>query len=400
MMFSRQIPYLNAGLISLLVGYSSSAIIVVAAAKAAGASESDIASWLGALGVGIGILSFGLSWWLKKPIVIAWSTPGAALLVGSVQGFTLNETIGAFLVAAILTMIVGFSGLFGRLIKLIPQSLAAAMLAGILFHFGLTLFSTLEEAFNLVILMLVAYFSINLLNAKFGVAAALLVGVIYCQINGLFNGSLDGFTGLSAITQPVWTMPEFSMAAVFGISLPLFIVTMASQNIPGAAIMKANNYQVNDSAIVGLTGLTTFLLAPLGGFCLNLGAIMAAICVGEEAEPDPNKRYMSAMWCGFFYFISGIFAASIVGLMLLFPQALVSAIAGLALLGTIGSSLSVAMADENNRTANLVTLLMAASGVSLWQISGAFWGLLLGLIISYSHHIFQRKSSIKIQCSK
>jgi len=365
-----------AGFVTVLVGFSSSAAVVFQAATALGAGPAEIASWMWAIGIGIGVVGIGLSLRFRIPVVVAWSTPGAAMLVTAADGRTMPEAIGAFVVSALLITIAGFSGVFARALHRIPVSLASAMLAGVLVRFGLDAFIAMKTEPVLAIGMLLAYLVARRLSPRYAVVTALAAGVLIAGVSGLLH--LDGL-GL-ALAMPVWTTPEFSLPALVGIAVPLFIVTMASQNVPGIAVLKASGYEPPVSSLVGWTGAVNLVMAPFGGFTLNLAAITAAICMGREAHPDPARRYHAAVWAGVFYFLIGVSGATVGAVFAAFPKELVMAIAGLALFGTIGNGLAAALGDESRREPALITFLVTASGVTLAGIGAAFWGLVAGAL--------------------
>jgi len=349
----------TAGFVTVLVGLASSAVIVFQAAGAVGATPAQVSSWMLALGLGMGLTCILLSLRYRAPVVTAWSTPGAALLVTSAAGLGIEEATGAFLVSAVLITLAGFSGWFERAMDRIPVAIASGMLAGVLLRFGL--------AFGMFAVYLVA----RRLTPRYAVIAALAVGVAVAAGQGLLR--MDE-TRL-ALAAPVWVTPRFSAGALIGVALPLFIVTMASQNVPGVAVIRASGYTVPISPLIGWTGLANLALAPFGGFALNLAAITAAICMGREAHEDPRRRYVAAMAAGGFYAVVGLFGATVVGLFAAFPRELVAAVAGLALFATIGNGLAAALRDENQREPALVTFLVTASGVTLSGVGSAFWGL-------------------------
>ncbi len=370
--------HLSAGFVTVLVGYTSSAAIVFEAARAAGAGPAEIASWLWALGLGMGLSCALLSLRFRSPIVTAWSTPGAALLATSLHGVPMAQAIGVFLFASALAALAGFSGWFERLVHRIPRALAAALLAGVLLEFGLGLFHALSASPLLVGAMLLSLLLARRLAPRYAVALSFGVGVAVAALAGHWRPA-----GLPwQLTHPVWTTPRFAVGSLLGIGLPLFIVSMASQNLPGLAVLRSNGYQTPATPLVGWTGLIGVLLAPFGGFSYNLAAITAAICVGPEADPDPRQRWRAAVWAGVFYALTGLLGATVAALFAAFPPALVAAIAGLALLSTIGNSLLSALADDEWRDGALVTFLVTASGLSLGGIGSAFWGLVLGLAAS------------------
>ena len=365
-----------AGFVTVLVGFASAAVIVFQAAGAVGATEAQVSSWLLALGLGMGLTCSLLSLRYRVPIVTAWSTPGAALLATSGAGLTIEEATGAFLVSAALVTLVGFSGWFERAMDRIPVPIASGMLAGVLLRFGLGLFTAMSTQLILALAMFLAYLAARRLAPRYAVIVALLVGVAIALVQGLLH--VDAVR--LALARPVWVTPRFTPGAVVGVALPLFVVTMASQNVPGVAVIRASGYTVPISPLIGWTGLANLALAPFGAFTVNLAAITAAICMGREAHEDPRRRYVAAVFAGIFYLIVGIFGATVVALLLAFPAELVAAIAGLALLATIGNGLASAVGSENQREPALVTFLVTASGIAPAGIGSAFWGLVAGVM--------------------
>lgn len=373
------LAHLSAGFVAVLVGYTSSAAIIFQAAHTVGATEAQIASWMWALGIGMAISSISLSLYYRIPLLTAWSTPGAALLVTSLAGVSLPEATAAFILCGILITIIGYAGWFERFMHWIPLPLASAMLAGVLLKFGLNAFVSLQQEPLLVGGMLVTFLLMKRLLARYAIPLTLLVGSLIAWLSGLMDLSKLSLQW----AQPVFVMPAIRLEALIGVGLPLFIVTMASQNIPGVAVLKANGYQAPLSKTIGLTGLTTIILAPFGGYAYNLAAITAAICMGEEVDKDKAKRYLASFSAGLFYLLAGLFGASITSLFLSFPQALILAIAGFALIGTIANSLQAALADSAEREAALIVFLVTASGISLLGLGSAFWGLIFGLIARF-----------------
>ena len=370
------VPAAVAGFVAVLVGFTSSAVIVFAAARAAGATPEQAGSWMWALGLGMGATCIGLSLRYRVPILTAWSTPGAALLITSVAGVPLAETIGAFVVTGLLITLAGVTGLFERAMNRVPLSLASALLAGVLVRFGLDAARALGSEFTLVATMFVVYLLARRLAPRYAAVAALVVGIIVAASTGL----LEHVDLPSGLTRPDWVTPHFSFRAVVGIAIPLFVVTMASQNVPGVAVLRAHGYDPPVSPVITATGVTTTVLAPFGGFTFNLAAITAAICMGDDAHPDRERRYTAAIWAGFFYILVGLFGGAVAGFFTAFPPELVVAIAGLALLGTIGNGLANALQNESEREPALVTFLVTASGVTLLSVGSAFWGLVAGVI--------------------
>lgn len=365
-----------AGFVTVLVGFTSSAVIVFQAAQTLGASEAEIGSWMLALGLGMGVTCIGLSLKYRAPIATAWSTPGAAMLTTTAAGIPMAEAVGAFLVSALLIMLCGFSGWFERAMNRIPLGIAAGMLAGILLRFGLELFNVMQTQFGMAFAMFCAYLLARRWLPRYAVIAALLAGTAIASLQGMMHFE----TIHLQFGQPIFTVPQLSIAALVGVALPLFVVTMASQNVPGVAVIRASGYDVPVSPLIGWTGAATLILAPFGGYAINLAAISAAICLGREAQEDPAKRYVAAIAAGLFYGLIGIFGGTVSAVFAAFPKELVLAIAGLALLGTIGNSLAVALSDEKNREPALITFLVTASGVTLFGIGAAFWGLTAGAL--------------------
>jgi len=365
-----------AGFVTVLVGFASSAAIVFQAAKSLGATPAQIGSWIWALGLGMGVTCIGLSLAYRKPVVTAWSTPGAAMLIASGAGLPLSDAIGAFVLCALMIVIAGFSGVFERLIGRIPVSLASGMLAGVLLRFGMGAFSAMHTQLGLVLTMFGVYLLSRRLLPRYAVILTLLAGVLFAAVRGLI--AMEGVSLQGAV--PIFTVPTLSVAAGIGIALPLFLVTMASQNVPGVAVSRASGYDIPVSPTIGWIGIVNLLLAPFGAFALNLAAITAAICMGREAHEDPARRYVAAVAAGLFYLVMGMLGATVALLFAAFPAELIIAIAGMALLGTIGASLVAALREESEREPALVTFLVTASGLSMFGIGSAFWGLVAGVV--------------------
>ncbi|WP_348752016.1 benzoate/H(+) symporter BenE family transporter [uncultured Aquincola sp.] len=371
-----------AGFVAVLVGFTSSVVIIFQAAASLGATPAQLSSWMWALGLGMGLTSTGLSLWYRQPVLTAWSTPGAALLVTAGAGRTMEEAVGAFIVCALLIVLAGVTGAFRRVMDRIPQALAAALLAGVLVRFAFDAFLSLRTDLALVLPMLLAYLAGRRLWPRYAVPGVLAVGMGVAALQGTLH--LGGIDWSPAV--PVFTTPRFSWSALVGIALPLFVVTMASQNLPGVAVLRAAGYSAPVSPLIATTGLASLLLAPFGGYAFNLAAITAAICNGREAHEDPDRRYMAAVAAGVFYIVVGLLGGAVVGLIAAFPKALVLAVAGFALLGTIGSGLAVAMKDERTREAALITFVVTASGLSLFGVASAFWGVVAGALALAVQH--------------
>ena len=368
------LPAVVAGFITVLVGFASSAVIVFQAAQAVGATQAQIASWMWALGLGMGVTCIGLSLRYRVPVVTAWSTPGAAMLVVGTGAVAYSDAIGAFVLAAVLGVLAGFSGVFARVMRHVPMALAAGMLAGVLLRFGLDVFVSMGTQLGMALAMFATWLVGRRLFPRYAVIATLLVGVGVAAAQGLLHA---GQLRLE-LAVPVFTWPTLSWPAVFGIALPLFVVTMASQNIPGVAVIRASGYDTPISPVIGWIGVVNTVLAPFGAYGLNLAAITAAICMGREAHEDPARRYTAAVAAGAFYIVVGLFGATVAAVFAAFPKELVACVAGIALFGTIANSLAMALREESDREAALVTFLVTASGLSLGGIGSAFWGLVAG----------------------
>jgi len=370
----------TAGFVAVLVGFTSSVAIVFQAALALNATPAQIASWMFALGIGMGLCTLVPSLWLKKPIMVAWSTPGAAVLAtaGLAGGFSMADAVGAFIVSAALITLSGVTGWFEKLMNRIPLAIASALLAGVLARFGMAGFAAAQTALPLVLVMLGVYLLGRRVAPRFAVVFTLLAGIAFAALRGQLLWSAVNFS----FSLPVFVMPQFSFAAVVSLAIPLFVVTMASQNLPGVAAIKATGYegQIPVSKVITMTGLATLVLAPFGAFALNLSAITAAIVMGKEAHDDPDKRYTAAVSCGAIYLVIGVCGAAVTSLLAAFPKELVAAIAGLALLGTIGGGLAAAVKDESHREAALVTFLVTLSGVVIAGVGSAFWGVVAGAL--------------------
>jgi len=369
------VPAVVAGFVAVLVGFTSSVVIVFAAAQALGATPAQAASWIWALGLGMGVTTIGLSWWYRQPVLTAWSTPGAALIAGT-SGVAMGEAMGAFVICGVLIVVAGATRVFERVMDRIPQAIAAALLAGVLARFGLDAVGAVTTSPLLVLMMALAFLLGRRAWPRYAVPGVLLAGLAVAALEGRMQWSQVVWEA----ALPVWTTPVFSWGAIAGVGLPLFVVTMASQNLPGVAAQRAAGYATPVSPPVWVTGVATVLLAPFGGFAFNLAAITAAICMGPEAHVDPAKRYTASIAAGVFYIGLGLVGGAVIGLLQAFPHELVLAVAGLALLGTIAGGLASALKDERRRDAAALTFLVTLSGVSIAGIGSAFWGVVAGTV--------------------
>lgn len=369
------LPAAVAGFVAVLVGFTSSVVIVFAAAQALGATPAQTSSWMWALGLGMGLTSIGLSLATRQPVLTAWSTPGAALLAGT-SGVAMGEAVGAFVACGVLIVLAGATRAFERVMDRIPQAIAAALLAGVLARFGLDAAGAVKGAPLLVVAMAVAFLVGRRAWPRYAVPGVLATGVLVAAAQGRMQWGRMLFEA----AWPAWTTPVFTLGAFVGLALPLFVVTMASQNLPGVAAQRAAGYATPVSPSITATGAATVLLAPFGGYAFNLAAITAAICMGREAHEDPARRYTAAVMAGVFYLAVGMAGGAVVGLLQAFPRELVLAIAGLALLGTIGGGLASALKDERHRDAATLTFLVTLSGITMAGIGSAFWGVVAGSV--------------------
>jgi len=370
-----------AGFVAVLVGYTSSVAIVFQAAQALGANAAQTASWMWALGIAMGVSCITLSLRYRQPVLTAWCTPGAALLAAT-HGVGLPEATGAFIVCAALITLSGISGLFERVMDKVPMAVAAALLAGVLARFGLDAVLSVRSSPTLVLVMAAAFLAGRRWWPRYAVPGVLVAGIVVAGSQGrLALGAVDW-----SLATPVWVAPRFTLGSVIGVALPLFIVTMASQNLPGVAAQRAAGYAVPVSPVTTATGLITLLLAPFGAFAINLAAITAAICMSPEAHADPAKRYTAPVMAGLFYTALGLAGGAVAGLLAAFPKELVAAVAGLALLGTIAGGLAAALKDERHRDAAAITFLVTLSGLTMAGIGAAFWGVVAGSVTLAVQH--------------
>ncbi|KQX81330.1 benzoate/H(+) symporter BenE family transporter [Streptomyces clavifer] len=364
-----------AGVVAVVVSYSGPLVIVLAAARAGHLDAAQTDSWIWAVSIGSGLTCIALSLRTRMPVITAWSTPGAALLVTSIGSYAYDEVIGAFVVSGAVIALIGLTGIFGRLMRLVPGAVVSAMLAGILFSFGTGVFTALEGTPVIAGSVLVAYLLGRRWLPRYAVLVALIVGVLCSAAASRLHVRLDHV----GLVQPVFTTPAFSVASLVGIAVPLTLATLASQNAPGVAVLSASGYRPDDRLLVGSTGLVSAALAPFGSHAVNLAAITAAICTGPEAHRDPRRRYVAGVACGAVYLLVGAFGSTLVAFFAGLPKELVAALAGVALFGALAAGLTGAVREDKDREAALITFLATASGVTLFGIGSAFWGLVLGV---------------------
>jgi len=365
-----------AGLVSVIVNYGGTFILVFQAAKVAGLSPALTSSWVWAVSIGVGITGLVLSWYSREPLITAWSTPAAAFLVTALASVPYAEAIGAYLLSAAGFVVLGLTGYFERLVRIIPGGVAAGLLAGILLQFGIGAFAGLSVDPVLAGLLIVAYAVFKRFTARYAVVGILVLGLAYLLIQGQ--------AGLSQLTleiaTPVFTAPAFTLNAALSVALPLFLITLTGQYMPGMLVLRNDGFKTSANPIVAVTGLGSLLMAPFGSHAFNLAAITAAICTGKEAHEDPAKRWIAGIAAGVCYILVGVFGVTLASVFMALPATFITTLAGLALLGTIGTSLASAMADAKSREAALITFLAAAANITLLGIGGAFWGLVIGLL--------------------
>ena len=365
-----------AGLISVIVNYGGTFILVFQAAKVAGLSPELTASWVWSVSIGVGITGLFLSWLTREPIITAWSTPAAAFLVVVLGTTSYAEAIGAYIISAAAFVLLGISGQFEKVIRLIPPGVAAGLLAGILLKFGVGAFGGMSVDPILVGLLVAAYLVLKRFTARYAVVGILVLGMAFLLIQGRVD-----FSGLELqFAVPVFTRPEFSFNALLSVALPLFLITLTGQYMPGMLVLRNDGFRTSANPILTITGLGSLLMAPFGSHAFNIAAITAAICTGKEASQDPSKRWIAGVAAGGFYIVIGVFGVTLAAVFMVLPATFITTLAGLALLGTIGASITSAMADIKSREASLITFLACASDITLFGIGGAFWGLLMGLV--------------------
>lgn len=373
---SDLIPPIVAGLISVIVNYGGTFILVFQAAKVAGLSPELTASWVWSISIGVGVTGLLLSWVSREPIITAWSTPAAAFLVTALATTPYEEAIGAYLISAAAFVALGLSSYFERLIRLIPNGIAAGLLAGILLQFGIGAFGSMTLDPKLAGLLILAYLIIKRFSARYAVVGILILGLSFL----LLEHRVD-LSGLKLeLAAPVFTMPVFTLNALLSVALPLFLITLTGQYMPGMLVLRNDGFRTSANPIVWVTGLGSLIMAPFGSHAMNVAAITAAICTGPEAHQDPSKRWVAGIAAGVFYILVGVFGLTLAAVFMAFPATFITTLAGLALLGTIGGSLAGAMADVKSREAALITFLASAANITLFGIGGAFWGLVIGLL--------------------
>jgi len=370
------VPAITAGFVAVLVSYSGPLAIFFQAAQSADISNTMMTSWVWAISIGAAVSGILLSLWLKVPVVTAWSAPGTALLVTLFPGLSLNEAVGAYLTAAMIIFVIGITGSFDRIIQMIPPGIASAMMAGILFQFGIGVFVSLESVPALAIGMLIAYLVFKRLTPRYSLVLLLVVGVALAVL--LEGASLEGVA--VEFAQPQFIRPEWTWNATLSLAIPLVLVSLTGQFLPGMAILRTSGYSTPAKPIVTVASLTSFGTAFFGGITSVIAAITAAICTSKEAHEDPDKRYVAGVANGVFYLVGGIFAGTIVALFTSLPSEFVAVLAGLALIGAISSNISAFAAEKSHLEASVMTFIATASGISFLGLGSAFWGVIVGAL--------------------
>ncbi|MDR2312696.1 MAG: benzoate/H(+) symporter BenE family transporter [Brucellaceae bacterium] len=365
-----------AGLISVIVNYGGTFILVFQAAKIAGLSPELTASWVWSVSIGVGVTGLMLSWYFREPIITAWSTPAAAFLVTALATTPYAEAVGAYIISALAFVVLGLSCTFEKVIRLIPASIASGLLAGILLQFGIGAFGGATVDPLLVGGLIVAYVLLKRFTARYAVVGILVLGIGFL----LVQGRVDFYNLSLTLAAPVFTMPVFSLNALLSVALPLFLITLTGQYMPGMLVLRNDGFKTSANPIVTVTGLGSLIMAPFGSHAFNIAAITAAIATGREAHEDPRKRWIAGIAAGVFYVLVGVFGVTLAAVFMAFPATFITTLAGLALLGTIGGSLAGALADPKTREAALITFLASAANINLLGIGGAFWGLVIGLV--------------------
>ncbi|WP_367111493.1 benzoate/H(+) symporter BenE [uncultured Psychrobacter sp.] len=368
-----------AGFLAVLISYAGPLIIFFQAAQSAEASDAMMASWIWGVSIGAAVSGIYLSIKYKTPIITAWSAPGTALLVTVFPEMSINEAISAYIISAIVIFIVGATGSFDKILTWIPNGIAAGMMAGILFQFGLELFIATDTMPLIVFSMLACYLFAKRFSPRYTMIWVLLCGVLLSVVFGRMNPVEVNF----ALTIPKVIWPEWSWNATFNLAIPLILVSLTGQFLPGMAILNLSGYDTPAKPIVSVASIASLAVACVGGITIVLAAITAALCTGKDAHELKEKRYIAGVANGIFYILGGLFAGSIVAVFSLLPKELVAALAGLALIGAISANVNIAMKDDEQRDPALITFLATASGMSFLGLSSVFWGILIGMIAYY-----------------
>jgi benzoate membrane transport protein len=375
----------SAALVAAVVGFGGTLALVLAAAEAVGASPNQTASWVTVISLAIALDSLWLSWRFRMPIVAAWSASGLAL-VGASEGFTMNDAAGAFMIAGLMLAATGLFRPLTALVERIPPAVSAGMLGGILLPFVMSAANaaSLDPAF--ILPLAGGFFLLRVWSPAAAIIIVLVAGVALAILTGKAPGSLE-----LQVSQVVFVRPDFSISALFSLAVPIYLVTMASQNLPGLAVLRASGYSPPAGYPVAATGAVAALTSIFGASTTNLSAITAAICTGEDAHPDPAKRWHAGLWYAGCYFVFALFGASLIAMVAAMPPALIMLVTGLALLAPLVNATTIALKDAKDRIAAMATFAVTASGVAFFGIGAAFWGLMIGLAIIFLHSLHWKK---------
>ena len=368
---------LVAAVLTVVVSFTGSAVLIFQAAHLAGLPETLAASWIWAVSIGSGVTGIFLSWKMKIPVITAWSTPGAALLIAMLPGVPLAEAIGAYLASAVIITVIGLTGTLDAIIRRIPAAVSSGMFAGILFSFGARVFTCVRPDPVLALGMIACFILFRRVSPRYSVAAVMAVGMAIATANGMMHVGSLAF----APTLPVFTAPQLSWATVVGLGIPLALVTLTGQYISGMAVLHASGYHVQSNGIMAVTGICSALLAPFGAHAINLSSLTAAICTGPEAHKDPKKRYVAGIFCGALYIIAGVLGSTITSLFTALPPTFVAVLAGLALISAFTTGFMGIFKDSDNIEAGIFAFLATASGMDFLGLGAPFWGLLFGGIM-------------------
>ncbi len=376
---------ISSALTAVVVGFASTILLIMEAARAVGATPAQQASWAAALCFGMAVTSFLLSWRHKMPIITAWSTPGAALIATSAAGVSYPNALGAFTVAGLLMVIAGLIKPLERAIEKIPTPIGAAMLAGVLLRYVLGVPGSVIAMPMFIIPLIVIFFALRLSIPLFAVPVIVALGIGMAALSGGFAGQCCSI----GFTQLQWTTPSFDGVTILSLGVPLFLVTMASQNLPGFAVLRAAGYQPPVQPCLLVTGVGSVLLAPFGSHAINLAAITASLVTGPDTHADPARRWLIAWPYLIFYGAIGLAAASFVQILGALPAPLITAIAGLALFSPLMGGVTAMMKEPRDIESALVTFMVTASGVAVFGVGSAFWGLVAGLVLFGARHLLQ-----------
>ena len=365
-----------AGFLSVLIAYAGPLLIFIQAAQVGRIADAELISWIWAISIGSGLSGLLLSAYLKLPIITAWSAPGTALLLTLFPQISMPEVVGAYLSAALIIVVIGLTGGFGKILSFIPKGIAGGMMAGILLQFGMATFKSSTDMPAIVLVMFAVYLLGKRFLPRYAIVLVALSGFVMAMASGQVH--MEAFK--LELASPVWVSPEFNIATLLSLTLPLVLVSLTGQYLPGMAVLQLAGYPTPSRPVLAGTGLASMLVACFGGITIVLSSITAALCTGKDAHPDPDKRYVAGIANGVFYLLGGTFAGSIVYLFTALPASLIAALAGLALIGAIVANVRVMVSESGYIEPSVITFLTTASGMSLFGLGAAFWGVVFGLV--------------------